>query len=186
MHYGHLRRKGLPGGKRCSHDGCDSPVKGRGLCNKHYSRLKTQQGLPGAADCAFPKCGRKAYTKGVCPGHRKQQLDGKALTPLRLKSPGTWRKWYTNAQGYVVRSRSVPGENRVEHQQQHRLVMEQHLGRPLRDKENVHHINGIRDDNRIENLELWEVSQVSGQRVSDKIREALRVLEEYGSDPDAY
>lgn len=69
---------------------------------------------------------------------------------------------------------------------QHRVIMEEKLGRTLLPHENVHHINGDRADNRLENLELWSSSQPPGQRVRDKIAHAKMILDLYGTQENAY
>jgi hypothetical protein len=62
---------------------------------------------------------------------------------------------------------------------EHILVMEQMLDRLLHADESVHHRNGVRDDNRPENLELWVRPQPTGIRVSDAVAWAKEILVRY-------
>ena len=125
----------------------------RGLCNTHYMRLKN------GVSMSAPVKVRKIFEMTDSLGRK-------------------WTSRNRNKNGYVVLGRVVDGVGTSSGE--HRIVMESHLGRELLPHENVHHKNGIRDDNRIENLELWSKSQPNGQRVGDKIAWAKEILHQYG------
>jgi hypothetical protein len=86
--------------------------------------------------------------------------------------------------GYVTLSgyQSHPNSSKSGSIAEHRLVMSQMLDRPLKKGESVHHKNGVRDDNRPENLELWVKYQPSGQKVADRIIDAIDLLKTYAPD----
>ena len=85
-----------------------------------------------------------------------------------IKPEGTVSR---HANGYLIEKRGTVWIL------QHRLIMEEKIGRKLADDEHVHHMNGIRDDNRPENLELWTGRKdPPGVRTIDHIRELLKTL----------
>lgn len=129
-----------------------------------------------------PECGEEfvpAYrSKYQMPIHCSRTCGVRAAykDPSRDKYEGDkhW-KWNggktINRNGYVMRHApdhpDVQGTKRT-YVLEHRLVMEQKLGRRLLRGEYVHHINGIRTDNRPENLELWRKAQPPGQRAHEQ------------------
>ena len=172
-HYLRLLRKGGPG-LRCTEQGCDALSRKAKLCLRHYERAVETGGIGGEV-CEFPACGRASTAKGLCQTHYMQRRSGKKLSEIRAS--GDWGAWFTNPKGYRQRKRTVDGV--TEKQLEHRLVMSEILGRELLPEENVHHKNGVRDDNRPENLEVWNKSQPAGQRPQDKVENALEILSLY-------
>lgn len=73
----------------------------------------------------------------------------------------------------------VPDHPRGPYVFEHILVMEEHLGRYLLPDETVHHKHGVRDDNRLSQLELWVKPQPSGIRVEDAVEWAREILARY-------
>lgn len=119
-------------------------------------------------DC--PQCGKKAarsYSKHHKTYNYKQKY---CSSPCRIAASRTGCR---DKNGYVVFN--IDKKSFMEH----RLVMEKHIGRALFTDETVHHLNGIRHDNRIENLELWSSNHGPGQRIQDKINHAKEILARY-------
>ena len=121
--------------------------------------------------CEFAGCDRLAKSLALCNVHRAQQRVGRTLTPIEPKGP--WGGGCIDSKGYRILSMNT---RRIF---EHRYVMEQMLGRELLPGETVHHINGVKDDNRPSNLQLWMSAQTPGQKVVDIITWAHEILNRY-------
>jgi hypothetical protein len=153
----------------CSVSWCEDAVSGKGLCGMHLARQRNginmdqpkkhrrKKGEPPRI-CVIDGCGElRKYSNGMCPMHALRAKKGTdLLAPKRIRMERR-----VTDEGYVLIWR---GDQQVA---EHRVVMEEMLGRPLHPYENVHHKNTIRRDNSPGNLELWVKVQPAGGRVED-------------------
>jgi hypothetical protein len=193
-HYRQLLRHGEtrddPPATECAVEGCGRHAVTRGWCHGHYVRwnrtgeLRPDDPLsrPVRDVCGVEGCQRGRTSGGLCRTHANRLRlhgDPTAGGPIRLVTgDGSLSHGYWKVVVGEDRRHLVPDDRATE--LEHRLVMAAALGRPLRGEETVHHRNGDRLDNRLENLELWSSAQPRGQRVADKVAFALEILRLYG------
>jgi len=134
--------------------------------------------------CSITGCEAARNCRGWCEKHYyRWRRHGDPLVVKKTGTPANPDRKYRNGDYLSVRLPDHPAANSWGLVLEHRVVMEQVLGRYLQTGENVHHINGVRHDNRPENLELWSTRQPPGQRVADKVAWAKEILATY--EPDA-
>lgn len=155
--------------RKKSKDGHHSSCK---LC---YKELRERyKKLDSCAKCFGPKVYKKTNQSTIC----KQCSIENLLASVRKKV-----KPFIIKQGYkFILKPDHPNCDGNGYVREHVLIMSEYLKRPLFKGENVHHKNGIRDDNRLENLELWLSSQPSGQRVSDLLDWAWEIIKTYDTN----
>ena len=98
-------------------------------------------------------CSWKCYCKSLLG--KSPPNKGKKYPKLSGKSHWNWKGFATHSKGYVLtRKPNHPSANNRGYVYKHRLIMEKLLNRYLKPTEYVHHKNGIRNDNRPQNLLL--------------------------------
>lgn len=161
MHYNRMKRRGsleLPAPKTCSVEGCDKVFYGKDWCRLHYYRMRLTGSVekahkPIPTKCSVQECERVALARGWCSMHynrwrttgttEENQIDKEKI----FDSDGYVLIWDSENQKYI---------------REHRYMMAEFLDRPLNEGETVHHINGNRADNKIENLQLRQGHHGSG------------------------
>jgi hypothetical protein len=148
----------------CSVTSCEKPVRSLGLCEMHYMRqrrhgdvhvVKRVRMYAGQL-CSIEGCEKKARARELCSFHWQRQWKGTPLDqPKQIHSKrGEGRHVHPSGYVWAYVPPGTPGRGSNGRMLEHRKVMQIYLGRPLKKTETVHHMNGNRQDNRIENLEL--------------------------------
>lgn len=171
--------------KNCSVESCSKKSKVDGMCQSHYNRfhkglrgeelekpIKLSSKKYGTTPCCIEGCQNYAKVKSMCTLHYARVKNNGDPGPVNRQTALAGTRRVVNKRGYVQLAYG---------KLEHTAVMELFLGRKLKKGEFVHHLNGIRTDNSISNLELWDKSHPPGQRLEDKIAHYRTFLEFHDS-----
>lgn len=168
--------------RKCKIDGCNRIYDTCGFCAHHYHKWR-KYGDPltvkPAGGPRKPRCKKECLTCGkefeFFPSRNteRKKFCSRACLNKSIKGapfvPFDKREWYEPKKngylGKVFKGKMV---------WQHRFVMEEILGRPLLESEVVHHINGIKNDNRPDNLIVYDRSE-HGRKHKDIFNELLNL-----------
>lgn len=193
-------------GAQCLVPGCTSRPRGKNLCNKHL--LQHRKGVDlgvevpdrghvreahsyERAKCVVEGCTARPVNRWMCGKHAQQRAagiideEGRQLRDLKPTGRPRKKDRWVGQDGYVLVKAPVghPNSRSDGSILEHRLRMEEHIGRYLEHWEIVHHKDGNPSNNDLRNLELMDGRKRSrdrhppGHEQLDTVEAAIDTLE---------
>jgi len=143
------------------------------FCGKKFERMKS-------AFCYYKRKsnGKNQFCNARCYGDwKKENYIAWNRGKIREQVGSYYKGFIKTMEGYIRLYNPDYPEDERKYVLEHRLIMEKKLDRRLKAKEIVHHLNGIRDDNRPENLCIVNIHNHERGTFVKRLQEKIRELE---------